>query len=51
MKGTATKLNEAINITEYVKGKNSLKPPYFLKSWLSATACITEPAPKNNNAL
>jgi len=38
MKGKATKLREAINITEYVKGKNGLNPPYFLKSWLSATA-------------
>ena len=51
MKGKATKLRLAINITEYVKGKNDLNPPYFLKSWLSATACITAPAPKNNNAL
>ena len=38
-------------ILEYVKGKYENNPPYFLKSWLSATACITAPAPKNNNPL
>jgi len=51
MKGNATKLKDAISITEYVSGKKDLSPPYLLKSWLSATAWITDPAPKNNSAL
>lgn len=51
IKGKATKLREAISITEYVKGRNAIKAPYFLKSWLSDTACITAPAPKNKSAL
>ena len=29
----------------------AIKPPYFLKSWLSATACMTAPAPKNSKPL
>ena len=34
-----------------LKAKIFLSPPYLLKSWLSLTACITEPAPKNNSPL
>ena len=51
MNGKATRLKEAISITEYVKGKKFFSPPYLRKSWLSATAWITAPAPKNRSAL
>lgn len=43
MKGTATKLYEAVNLSEYIKGGHCLEPTYLQNSWLSATACITEP--------
>lgn len=51
MKGEATKLRLVINMTEYIKGKYSFNPLYFLKSWLLSTPCITVSVPKNSNLL